>query len=79
MFRFHNTNKIDVVGMTEQEEHSFFYYCMGVIKYYLDIRKEKGLLFDVTYYYGGCGGDGFRPSAPERDLFSSVHPMVAAS
>ncbi len=54
---------IDVADMSGGEEKRFYHLCMGLVKFRLDsIDYAKGRfanLFDVSFYCGGLGSDGF--------------------
>lgn len=62
MFQFDRNAQIDVEGIQNIQEQYFFMLCMGLVQYHLDLLPDdnpyKGE-FEVKYYMGGTGGDGF--------------------
>jgi len=56
-------NKNDVISIEEMDiesEQYFILFCMGIIKALLDkLTGEYKDKFDIVFFDGGCGGDGF--------------------
>ena len=70
MFKFNENDKINVEEFGCVEDRFFFLFCMGIIKNNLNLLPDDHKYygqFDVKYFDGERGGDGF-------EMFSKKYP-----